>query len=238
MRVDPGNRDDHQQGFAHFGGPHILSLVTEVATRALKAVRFQKFNIHRRLRPEVLAARLSKHKHLDVKELNAMVDELQPMLDKVRSRNETDQDLRGCNYLLPMAFCEGSPMHPAYGAGHATVAGACVTVLKAFFDSNHPLDATMKGANYAFVPCKNGMELEAVKIQPNCELTVEGELNKLASNISIGRNWAGVHYFSDYIESLRMGEQIAIGILEEQKLMYGENFSMTIPLFDGGTLRV
>ncbi len=45
---------DHQQGFAHFGGPHILSLVTEVATRALKAVRYQKFNIHRRMRPEVL----------------------------------------------------------------------------------------------------------------------------------------------------------------------------------------
>ena len=69
-------------------------------------------------------------------------------------------------------------------------------------------------------------------------LTVEGKLNKLASNISIGRNWAGVHYFTDYIESLRMGEQIAIGILEEQKATYGENFYMTIPLFDGGTLRI
>ena len=34
---------DKQQGFAQFGGPHILSLVTEVATRALKAVRYQKF---------------------------------------------------------------------------------------------------------------------------------------------------------------------------------------------------
>jgi len=33
---------DKQQGFAQFGGPHILTLVTEVATRALKAVRFQK----------------------------------------------------------------------------------------------------------------------------------------------------------------------------------------------------
>jgi hypothetical protein len=35
--------------------------------------------------------------------------------------------------LLPMAFPEGSPTHPAYGAGHATVAGACVTILKAWF---------------------------------------------------------------------------------------------------------
>jgi hypothetical protein len=38
--------------------------------------------------------------------------------------------------LLPMAFQEGSPMHPSYGAGHATVAGACVTILKAFFDGD------------------------------------------------------------------------------------------------------
>ncbi|MGU9978311.1 MAG: hypothetical protein ACNYNY_06540 [Candidatus Oxydemutatoraceae bacterium WSBS_2016_MAG_OTU14] len=48
---------DHQQAFALFGAPHILSLVTEVATRALKAVRYQKFNVHRRLRPEALALR-------------------------------------------------------------------------------------------------------------------------------------------------------------------------------------
>ena len=54
-------------------------------------------------------------------------------------------------------------------------------------------------------------------------MTVEGELNKLASNISIGRDWAGVHYFTDYIESIRMGEQIALGLLEEQKLTFGEN---------------
>lgn len=51
--VDPGiarfNNGPNQQGFAQFGGPHILSLVTEVATRALKAVRFQKFNIHNRV---------------------------------------------------------------------------------------------------------------------------------------------------------------------------------------------
>ncbi len=40
------------------------------------------------------------------------------------------------NALLPMAFPEGSPTHPAYGAGHATVAGACVTILKAWFDES------------------------------------------------------------------------------------------------------
>ncbi|MEM1223040.1 MAG: vanadium-dependent haloperoxidase [Verrucomicrobiota bacterium] len=214
---------DHQQGFAHFGGPHILSLVTEVATRALKAVRFQKFNIHRRFRPEVLAARFEKLKQLDVFELNEMVKDpgLRPILSLVRKHSG--------NHLLPMAFPEGSPMHPSYGAGHATVAGACVTILKAFFDHKHLITKI-------YEPDKNGSKLNPVTgADP---LTVEGELNKLAANISIGRDWAGVHFYSDYIESIRMGEQIAIGILEEQKLTYGENFSMTVPLYDGGSIRI
>ncbi|MEM6780070.1 MAG: bromoperoxidase, partial [Planctomycetota bacterium] len=52
---------DKQQGFAHFGGPHILTLVCEVATRALKAVRYQKFNVHRRLRPEALGGLIDRY---------------------------------------------------------------------------------------------------------------------------------------------------------------------------------
>ncbi len=42
-----------QMGFGTFGPPHIQALVCEVATRALKAVWFQKWLVHRRLRPEV-----------------------------------------------------------------------------------------------------------------------------------------------------------------------------------------
>lgn len=255
---DPGipfqedDNRDHQQGFAHFGGPHILSLVTEVATRALKAVRFQKYNVHRRCRPEVLAARLTKADLFEemAPELKEMRDQIGTNADEILGRiDDNNGDLfedpskgSGDNYLLPMAFCEGSPMHPAYGAGHATVAGACITVLKAFFDSKSLFSANGVDPDKAFVSVDHGKELKLIDVLDQCGnascLTVEGELNKLASNISIGRNWAGVHYFSDYYESLLMGEQIAIGILEEQKLMFGENFSMTIPLFDGNTLRI
>lgn len=141
-------------------------------------------------------------------------------------------------------------MHPSYGAGHATVAGACVTILKAFFDHAHPV-AFAGSDTEAFVPAlagdvvgdipveEDGKYLKVVSLSPEQgRLTVEGELNKLASNIAIGRDWAGVHFFSDYLESIRMGEEIAIGILEEQKLTYGENFSMTVPLYDGGTVRI
>lgn len=248
--LDPGipyqaeNHIDHQQGFAHFGGPHILSLVTEVATRALKAVRFQKFNIHRRMRPEALAARLAKQAQGKLKEpqLAIMLEKLRPILNRININNDFDKQLgEGNNYLLPMAFAEGSPMHPSYGAGHATVAGACVTILKAFFDHNKKLNFTNQPC-HAFVPLNSGLSLATVEVVDTNdnlkELTVEGELNKLASNIAIGRNWAGVHYFTDYIESLRIGEKIAIGILQEQKLCYSEPFSMTVPLFDGSTVSI
>ena len=163
--------------------------------------------------------------------------------NKEQNKKEKGSLKKG-TYLLPMAFCEGSPMHPAYGAGHATVAGACTTILKAFFDHKHVLE--LAGPGKAFIANASGSALDIIDVlqpaptasDPNASapgvLTVEGELNKLCSNISIGRDWAGVHYFTDYIESIRMGERIALGILEEQKLTYGENFSMTVPLFDGG----
>ena len=237
---------DHQQGFAHFGGPHILSLVTEVATRALKAVRFQKFNVHRRLRPEALGGRIHQWRTTQLPSLApvaAISNKLGPTLQAIKThnaaQNENYQAVMGSSctefdagdvYLLPMAFAEGSPMHPAYGAGHATVAGACVTILKAFFDHGHILPRP-------YVISRDGTALEEVQ-DSSLHLTIEGELNKLAANISVGRNWAGVHYFTDYYESLQMGEQIALGILEEQKLTYGENFSMTVPLYDGGCVRI
>jgi len=64
-------------------------------------------------------------------------------------------------------------------------------------------------------------------------LTVEGELDKLAANISIGRNWAGVHYFSDYWESLLLGEEITIELLREHMLTMPETPSLRVPRLDG-----
>ena len=239
--------EDKQQGFATFGAPHILSLVTEVATRALKAARFQKFNTHRRLRPEAIGGlmeRINNKDNEDDAELFAPAVPLYESLDKdllrrIGEHNKKQNQMsdggfpRSDDYsptgrtedtlLLPMAFAEGSPMHPSYGAGHATVAGACVTVLKAFFNTKRTLDTV-------YVPSTDGKTLEEVPGMEN-KLTVEDELNKLAANISIGRNWGGVHYYTDYYESVLLGEKIALGILEEQRFTYPESFSMTVPLF-------
>lgn len=230
---------DKQQGFAQFGGPHILTLVPEVATRALKAVRYQKFNIHRRLRPEALGGWLYQRRNgnANIQERLLALENMEAAFlgssnvgDRLDTKNGTG------NWLLPMAFPEGSPMHPSYGAGHATVAGACTTILKAWFD--HGWGLTDGGGIIAYEPLDNGSGLNDVSGTLSQPLTVEGELNKVGANIAIGRDWAGVHYYTDYIESFRMGEQIAIGLLEEQKLTYGENFSLTVPMFDGTAVRI
>ena len=144
-----------------------------------------------------------------------------PALDRVFSKFGT--------YLLPQAFPEGCPTHPSYTAGHATVAGACVTILKALFDEKFVILNPV-------VPSSDGLSLLHYQGPP---LTVGGELNKLASNIATGRNLAGVHWRSDARESLIAGEALAISILRDQKACYNEVFhGYTFTKFDGSTVTV
>jgi len=128
-----------------------------------------------------------------------------------------------------MAFPEGCPTHPAYGAGHATVAGACVTMLKAFFDESFVLPETV-------VPTDDGLALATFQ---GPALTVGGELNKLAYNVANGRNIAGVHWRSDATESLKLGEEVAIRFMREEKSCFNETFTgFSLTKFDGTTITV
>ena len=275
-----------RDAFATFGGPHVLTLVTEVATRALKAVRRQKYNIHLRARPEAVAGALTlAWNGIDeADDFFSMTKSLEQtgLLDAVCAHNmhqnrKTRPDVDGRrgfpdavspdrNALLPMAFPEGSPMHPSYGAGHATVAGACTTILKAFFEmfdtgdierATVPQKAMVEeggrevsrwfgeerpmvgpdglGLPSAYRTAKGGKMLEPVS---GDGLTIQGELDKLAANISIGRDFAGVHYYTDYYESLRMGERIAVGMLQEQMLCYREPVTMRFTSFDGDRVMI
>jgi hypothetical protein len=223
--LNPGNPyrvSQTQEGFGTFGPPYIKTILCEVATRALKTVWHQKWFVHRKLRPEEFAGRI--HNHLTglanypihPEALNASA------LSYVFSQYGS--------YLLPMEFPEGSPLHPAYGAGHATVAGACVTILKAMFDENFIIP------NPVMPDPDDPAQLVPYSGPP---LTVGGELNKLASNVAIGRNIAGVHWRSDATESLKLGEMVAIRILEDQRGCYNETFNgFTFTRFDGTTITI
>lgn len=223
--ANPYNNSTNQEGFGTFGGPHIASLLCEVATRALKAVWNQKWIVHRRLRPEAFAGRIDRTAHH-----GANYPVHPEILKSVTSLSRLGGYLPAGNAFLTQAFPEGSPVHPSYGAGHATVAGACVTVLKAFFDESFVLPNPV-------VPDSTGQVL--VPYSGGDTLTVGGELNKIASNISIGRNIAGVHWRSDGTESLKLGEELAISIMRDQKACYNEQFGgFGLTTFEGATITV
>ncbi len=221
---NPYTNSATQDGFGTFGGPHIATLLCEVAPRALKAVWNQKWIVHRRLRPEVFAARVDR---------TAFHGAGYPVHPEILTSLNTAARLGGYmpagNALLPLAFPEGSPTHPAYGAGHATVAGACVTILKAWFNESFVIPNPM-------IPDPTGTSLTAYS---GPALTVGGELNKIASNVANGRNIAGVHWRSDAAESLKLGEALAISILLDQKSCYNEVFNgFSLTKFDGTTVTV
>jgi hypothetical protein len=66
-----------------------------------------------------------------------------------------------------------------------------------------------------------------------------GEMNKIAANVSIGRNHAGVHWRSDYTESLLLGEAIAISVMRDQRKTYNETFQgFTFTTFEGTQITV
>lgn len=255
MQVSDG-RARPRGSFATFGGPHLLALLTEVSSRGLRAVRRQKFNYHRRARPEVMGGRLTLAANQPSELRDAELD-FATLLAKLPIELRTAINARNAdvitndgnpaivcpanpswiteNLLLPMAFPEGSPMHPAYGAGHATVAGACVTILKLFFDMFEEPGSTILRAypEKIYEATVDGTSLKSVAVPKDTTITIAGELNKLAANISIGRNMAGVHYYSDYYDSVRLGERIAVGIAQEQMTNYPDSFELRFPSFDG-----
>jgi hypothetical protein len=222
---NPGNPyvgSKTQIGFTTFGGPHFAALLTEVATRALKASWHKKWQVHRRLRQEEFGG-LVHHQKTSGRYPDIFDDRLlnSEALERVHDKYGT--------YLMPIAFPEGCPTHPSYTAGHASVAGACVTILKALFDENYELENPV-------VPTPDGLALEPYH---GPALTVRGELNKLASNVATGRNLAGMHWRTDSIQSMLLGEKVAISILRDQKSCYNEKFNgFTFTKFDGTTITV
>jgi hypothetical protein len=209
-----------QYGFVTFGIAHILDMVTKAARIGLEGAWFHKWLVHRRLRPEVYAARVEN-------ELNGSKPYgLHP--DILSSQAVTEVLQRNGNRLLPQAFPEGSPTHPSYPAGHASLSGACATVLKAVFDEDFVIPDPVQAS-------EDGLVLET---WTGSDLTLGNEVDKLATNIAIARCAAGVHYRSDN-RGLRVGEAQAIGMLRDYSLTYGEAFDgFTLTRFDGTRIRI
>lgn len=205
-----------QDGFVTFGFAQTVDWVARVTTAALKAAWCQKWLVHRRIRPEAFSGRVHHQKN-GSGSYPIHSDLLQsPVLDAVKQRFGS--------FLLPQAYPEGSPLHPAYPSGHATVAGACVTVLKALFDENALLPDCV-------APSADGLSLVSCS---HLAPTVGNELNKLAFNICCGRDFAGIHYRTDATGGLALGEQVAITVLQDLAQTLSEEFAgFQFHRFDG-----
>jgi hypothetical protein len=210
-----------QVGGMTFGGPNVLSLLGAASLIALKGSYYHKWLVHRRLRPESFAGRVETHLsgrkkydiHADVLGCDAV--------SRVRSAYGTR--------LLPCAYPEGCPTHPSYPAAHAANAGACATILKAFFHEELVFPGPVQAK-------EDGSDLEPWRGR---DLTLGGEINKLANNITLGRDAAGVHYRSDGVEGLSIGERQAIGILCDYSRAYNEHFDgFALTRFDGQKVKI
>jgi hypothetical protein len=217
--LDALGPDARTQGLP--AGVNPLDLVGRVGFAAVKAVQYQKWGVHRSLRPEEFGGRIHNQKTgaasypIHPKLLSS------PALAEVHARYGT--------YLLPQANPTGSPAHPSYPASHASIAAAGVTVVKAIY-------AEELAIREPVIVSDDGLALLPYDGPP---LTVGGELNKLAANVAYGRDMAGVHYRSDGLAGLLLGEEVAIQVLRDVRATFGEaSGAFSFTKFDGARVTI
>ena len=228
--LNPGNpyaNSRTQNGFGSFGQPDFAATVAAVAGFAINCVWHHKWYVHLRHRPESGGAILRQILTGHGGTLDGRVN------DNVLNSMAVQRSFsRYGDYFLSQAFPEGSPTHPAYPTGHGTVAGACITALKFFFDGNFVIPNPV-------VPGSDGLSLVPYAGGDAGQITVNGELNKLAHNISFGHGiHSGIHWRSDTDSSIQLGEALAISILQDRALTYNEKFTVHLTKIDGTTATI
>ena len=224
--VHPGNpyaRSRTQAaGNPTFGLGHLQALLTVGISRAVRAAYWQKFFVHRTLRPEAFGDLV--HQRVEEGADHPLHAALlgSAALERARARYGA---LR-----IAHAYPEGAPGHSAYPAGSAAIAGVSATLLKAYFDERHVIPGAVQPA-----PGRPGQ----VVPWTGTPLTVGGELDKLAATYTFGRVLAGIHWRSDAAAGLALGEAVAISILRDERLTIREPFEgFRLTRFDGTAITV
>ncbi len=215
-----------QQGFTDFGPADITHLITHGPRLGLTGAWYQKWLAHRRLRPEVFAARINLNlRGLRDYDIHREIFDSEALKYIIDLSQVSSVDNRG---LLPMGYPEGSPAHPAYPGGHSSFVAAAATILKAWFNEDFVISNPVQ-AN------ANGTALLEWEGAP---LTVGNELNKLVTNITHARDGAGMHYRSDGRGNF-IGERQALGVLADYSRTYNEDFDgFELTLFSGQRVHI
>ena len=238
--LNPGNPyigSNTQKPFGTLGGPDAAGTLAEMATRALKASWCRKWLTDLRMRPEEYGAlvearrtgstpvpQASTELHNDV--LSSAV------LPKILAVHGS--------HFLPQAYPEGSPTHPCYTGGHATVAGACCTAIKFFFNGGQKLRPLLQAQGRDLVqPSSDGLSLVPYTGADRDQIDINGELSKVAFNVCFGHGvHAGIHFRSSNYWGVLLGEAVALSVLQDRAKSYNEPFTINITKFDGTTATI
>jgi hypothetical protein len=109
--------------------------------------------------------------------------------------------------------------------------------LKFFFDGGQPIRPLLQAAGSDVMqPSEDGLSLVPYTGSDRDSLTINGEMSKLAFNISFGHGiHAGIHFRSSTQFSILLGEQVGINVLKDRALGYNEPFNISLTKFDGTT---
>jgi hypothetical protein len=238
--VDPILSQPHYaSNFTSMGGPaDILHHVATVSGIALKHAWYHKWCVHKRLRPEATSLLVQNGKICKTPNFDLIHNILMgnSILDCIKDIHKDCYNVDD-SYLLSQVYPEGSPCHPSYPAGHAVVAGACITVMKILFNGRCKWNDLIKEVLISI----DGESLTDYNGTDTNMMTVNSELNKLGSNISLGRNWAGVHYRSDSDYGMMIGEKVAIEYMSDVLACYDQVDScmfLTLERLDGTTYNI
>lgn len=189
----PFGKTVKEKPFIDLGRLDLLDVMTTATRAAMTSAWYHKWHICR-VRPECVGMYVQK----------AIIDGVNVGLHSSLLRSPVLNRIyaKFGSYLLPQAYPEGSPCHPSYPAGHAVFSGVISTILKAFYDEDFMFDS--------YEPTDDGNSLQS----RGEKLRVGDELDKLASNIAIFRNAAGVHYRTD-AAGIELGEHVAIEVLKD-----------------------
>jgi hypothetical protein len=205
-------------GNGTFGFGAVQGYLPLSTSREIRTTYWQKWFVHRTIRPEAFGG-LIHNALLHNKDYPLHQDILgSEVVDRVFQKFGT--------YLLPNAYPEGAPNHGSYPGGASSIGAVNATILKAFFDETFVIP------NPVQLDPRDPTRLIPYVGPP---LTVGGELNKLATNLGQGRNWAGIHFRSDAASSLPLAEEVALAILRDERVTFREPFrGFELTRFDGG----
>jgi hypothetical protein len=189
----------------------LLDLIARAGREALLAAFYQKYYCHFRCRPETYAGRIHAQTFADDSSADFEIDDLVTDAEILERQRQLRAGGDGDPGLLSTVYIEGSPVHPAYPSGHSVIAGACGTILKAWFEN---ADWSDEADYYLPVDRGEGNHPPTMDV-PDGHHGIHQEIDKLMSNIGLARMFAGVHYYSDHYEGVKLGEQVAVGLLAD-----------------------